>query len=71
MPAPLLLVPRDDRATPYWEVEAAIDVLDVGLALCLPMCQGWLVLVGVWLRDCVLQCHVMEITVGILSIRRW
>ena len=54
--------------------DAAVDVLDVSLVLCLPMriyvMVGWCFLVGELLRDCLLQRHGMEITVGILRFRQ-
>jgi len=61
---------RVARAIP-WEVEVAVNVLDASLALCLHVCQGWLVLVVESLRDCLLQRHVMEIAVGILRNQQW
>ena len=46
-PTMLPLLPRVARATP-WEVEDAVDVLDISLDLCLHLrLQGWLVCQGV------------------------
>ena len=72
-PALILLLSWVARAT-TWEVEAAVDVLDVRLVFCFPMHVyvkvGWCFLLGEWLRECLLKRHVMEITVGILRFRQ-